>query len=137
MCNYDGEALGVQFFGIGDAVGAAEAYFRAAKPSIVMALIDRLERAESAFAASLVEQPAAAPEAAPIYQAKVLVDPKWTEVSKQEFDRAAQFPNSIDRRIVYAATQPPAQASWRELCRRLYVELFHCDQQIRNACRRS
>jgi hypothetical protein len=48
FCNYDGEAQGVQFYGIGDAHVVAEAYFRAAKPATVLALIERLERAESA-----------------------------------------------------------------------------------------
>lgn len=52
FCNYDGEALGVQFFGIGDAVGTAETYFRAAKPATILALIARLERAESALLAA-------------------------------------------------------------------------------------
>lgn len=47
FCNYDGHALGVQFYGIGKEHGAAEAYFRAASPANVIALVDRLERAES------------------------------------------------------------------------------------------
>jgi hypothetical protein len=46
-CNYDGHALGVQFYGIGDAHKFAEDYFRAAKPATVLALIERLERAEA------------------------------------------------------------------------------------------
>ncbi|KKI36097.1 hypothetical protein VI03_25305 [Burkholderia vietnamiensis] len=49
FCNYDGEALGVQFFGVGNAVGAAEAYFRAASPAKILQLIARLERAEFAL----------------------------------------------------------------------------------------
>ncbi|MCA7945623.1 hypothetical protein [Burkholderia vietnamiensis] len=59
--NYDGKALGVQFYGIGNEPGAAEAYFRAASPANILALLARLESAESALAASPVEQPAAAP----------------------------------------------------------------------------
>ncbi|SOE85639.1 hypothetical protein SAMN05446935_6112 [Burkholderia sp. YR290] len=55
FCNYDGEALGVQFYGIGNAVGAAEAYFRAVKPAAVLSLIERLERAEARIAASGAE----------------------------------------------------------------------------------
>jgi hypothetical protein len=51
FCNYDGQALGVQFYGIGNAVGSAEAFLRAAKPAILLALIDRLERAEAALSA--------------------------------------------------------------------------------------
>jgi hypothetical protein len=47
FCNYDGHALGVQFYGIGTEHGAAEAYFRAVKPATILALIDRLERAEA------------------------------------------------------------------------------------------
>jgi hypothetical protein len=38
-CNYDGAAIGVQFYGIGHEFGAAEAYYRAANPATVLALI--------------------------------------------------------------------------------------------------
>lgn len=34
------------------------------------------------------------------------------------------------------APAAPVPQGWRELCRRLYVELFHCDQQMRNTLRR-
>lgn len=51
-CNYDGTAIGVQFYGIGNAHGAAEAYFRAASPANVLALIERLDCAERALLAS-------------------------------------------------------------------------------------
>ncbi len=60
-CNYDHVAIGVRFYGVGTEPGAAEAYFRAAKPATILALLDRLERAESALAAPPVEQPAAPP----------------------------------------------------------------------------
>jgi hypothetical protein len=60
FCNYDGEALGVQFYGIGNAHVLAEAYFRAAKPATVLALIERLERAE----ATPIPQADAAPSGA-------------------------------------------------------------------------
>ncbi|WP_345815336.1 DUF551 domain-containing protein [Paraburkholderia sp. PREW-6R] len=49
FCNYDGTAIGVQFYGVGNAHGAAEAYLRAAMPANVLALIERLERAEAAL----------------------------------------------------------------------------------------
>lgn len=42
--NYDNEALGVQFYGIGDAHVNAEAYYHAAKPAAVLALIAEVER---------------------------------------------------------------------------------------------
>lgn len=45
-CNYDGEPLGVQFYGIGAAPGAAEAYFRAAKPATVLSLIADVRAAD-------------------------------------------------------------------------------------------
>lgn len=50
FCNYDGHALGVQFYGIGPEHKAAEAYFRAASPATILALIERVERAESRIA---------------------------------------------------------------------------------------
>lgn len=43
-CNYDNVALGVQFYGIGNEFGAAEAYYRAANPAAVMALIAENEK---------------------------------------------------------------------------------------------
>ncbi|MBU9592711.1 hypothetical protein [Burkholderia multivorans] len=55
--NYDGKALGVQFYGIGAEPGAAEAYFRAASPANTLALLDRLERAEAAPLAAHPGQP--------------------------------------------------------------------------------
>lgn len=33
-------------------------------------------------------------------------------------------------RIAALTTAAPAAVAWRELCRRLYVELFYCDQQM-------
>jgi len=42
-CNYDNTAIGVQFYGIGKAHGAAEAYFRAVTPTKVIELLDTLE----------------------------------------------------------------------------------------------
>lgn len=38
-CNYDGAAIGVQFYGIGHEFGAAEEYYRAANPAAILALI--------------------------------------------------------------------------------------------------
>jgi hypothetical protein len=43
-CNYDGTALGVQFYGIGDEHQKAEAYYRAANPAAVLELIAEVER---------------------------------------------------------------------------------------------
>lgn len=42
-CNYDNTAIGVIFYGIGDAHVAAERYFRAANPATVLALLAELE----------------------------------------------------------------------------------------------
>jgi len=42
-CNIDGVALGVLFYGIGEHHGLAEAFFRAANPATVLALLDELE----------------------------------------------------------------------------------------------
>lgn len=43
-CNYDGAAIGVQFYGIGHEFCAAEAFYRAANPAAVLALIAENER---------------------------------------------------------------------------------------------
>ncbi|EPC4333852.1 ead/Ea22-like family protein [Enterobacter asburiae] len=42
-CNIDGVALGVLFYGIGEHHGLAEAFFRAANPATMLALLDELE----------------------------------------------------------------------------------------------
>ncbi|MFH5249845.1 hypothetical protein ACGTRS_01220 [Burkholderia semiarida] len=51
-CNYDHIAIGVQFYGVGEGFGKAEAYFRAARPATILALLDRLEHAEAALLAA-------------------------------------------------------------------------------------
>lgn len=40
--NYDGQALGVQFYGIGDPHVNAEAFYRAARPGVVLAMIEEI-----------------------------------------------------------------------------------------------
>ncbi|GAA5785674.1 phage protein NinX family protein [Chitiniphilus shinanonensis] len=52
-CNYDGHALGVQFYGIGKHHGAAEAYYRAARPATVLALLDQLAERDRQWQARL------------------------------------------------------------------------------------
>lgn len=42
--NYDGEAVGVQFYGVGDAHVNAEAFLRAAKPAVVLNMVRQLRR---------------------------------------------------------------------------------------------
>lgn len=45
-CNYDELPIGVQFYGIGTGVGAAERYFRAASPNNITVILDALEAAQ-------------------------------------------------------------------------------------------
>lgn len=42
-CNYDGAAIGVDFYGIGPEHQNAEAYYRAANPSAILSLIEQVE----------------------------------------------------------------------------------------------
>ncbi|MDX7621802.1 ead/Ea22-like family protein [Enterobacter bugandensis] len=49
-CNIDGVALGVLFYGIGEHHGFAEAFFRAANPATVLALLDELEAKDKRIA---------------------------------------------------------------------------------------
>ncbi|HDC4490741.1 TPA: ead/Ea22-like family protein [Enterobacter asburiae] len=51
-CNIDGVALGVLFYGIGEHHGLAEAFFRAANPATVLALLDELESVTRTLAVS-------------------------------------------------------------------------------------
>lgn len=67
-----------------------------------------------------------------------------TELAERATLAAGQWANSntpIAEALAYrdgyiAGARSPAMAAeavdWRELCRRLYVELFHCDQQMRS-----
>jgi hypothetical protein len=73
FCNYDGEALGVQFYGIGNAHKLAEDYFRMVKPATALALIERLQRAEAAATPQA--------DAAPIINGHAINDLflKWSE----------------------------------------------------------
>ena len=58
--NFDGVAIGVQFFGIGHEFGAAEAFYRAANPAVVLELVRRLRIAEQMSEANLLKICAAA-----------------------------------------------------------------------------
>jgi len=40
--NYDGQALGVQFYGVGDPHVHAEAHYRAARPAVVLAMVEEI-----------------------------------------------------------------------------------------------
>lgn len=46
-CNFDGTAIGVEFYGIGMAHGAAEAFVRAFNPKTAIALLDRIAALEA------------------------------------------------------------------------------------------
>ncbi|WP_425953017.1 hypothetical protein [Ralstonia pseudosolanacearum] len=45
-CNFDGRAIGVEFYGIGKEFGAAERYYRAARPAVILNLIARIRELE-------------------------------------------------------------------------------------------
>ncbi|AIV66092.1 hypothetical protein [Burkholderia pseudomallei] len=111
-CNYDHVAIGVQFYGVGTEPGAAEAYFRAAKPATILALLDRLERAESALAAPPVEQPAAAPASTNETGAEGLLRRAREELSQVEweFDPPNRVVALFDDIEAYVS-RPPAMAA--------------------------
>ena len=54
FCNIDGVALGVQFYGIGEHHGAAEIYFRAAKPAVILSLLAERDADKALIAESVV-----------------------------------------------------------------------------------
>ncbi|MGA4275629.1 hypothetical protein ACI2VH_02660 [Ralstonia nicotianae] len=64
-CNYDGRAIGVEFYGIGKEFGAAERYYRAARPAVILAMIARIRE---------LEQRAAVADNRSIYDGRVAVD---------------------------------------------------------------
>jgi hypothetical protein len=70
-----------------------------------------------------------------IYQAKIIVDPKWTDVTKSEFDNYVEL-GGFDTRVVYAA--PPAQTA---LTGRMLTYRNQPDNvgawQLGEACRRA
>lgn len=49
-CNYDSAAIGVQFYGIGNEHGAAERYFRAARPETVLQLLAHIDAQQARIA---------------------------------------------------------------------------------------
>lgn len=109
-CNYDHVAIGVQFYGVGTEPGAAEAYFRAAKPATILALLDRLERAESALAAPPVEQPAAAPADEPAVSFEAWCD-RFPEISAVErlrdaWQEARAAASPAAEAVAYLSTDP-------------------------------
>lgn len=55
-CNFDGAAIGVQFYGIGNEFGAAERYYRAANPAAILKLIRRLREVEQVEALSAIAE---------------------------------------------------------------------------------
>lgn len=55
-CNYDGRAIGVQFYGIGPEHRAAEAFYRAANPAAILELIALARVGSAAPAAPTAEQ---------------------------------------------------------------------------------
>jgi len=48
-CNYDGKAIGVQFYGVGAAHGAAERYVRTLNPELALKLCALWEASEAFF----------------------------------------------------------------------------------------
>src|SRR5690606_8733580 len=63
-CNFDGVALGVQFYGVGEPHQAAERYYRAANPKTVLAMlgeIDDLKRQIAAHQSHHIESASSLP----------------------------------------------------------------------------
>ncbi|UVL59258.1 hypothetical protein LOY54_14445 [Pseudomonas sp. B21-032] len=51
--NYDGQALGVQFYGIGDPHVHAEAHYRQARPAVVVAMVEEIRNLRRALGGML------------------------------------------------------------------------------------
>lgn len=51
--NYDGQALGVQFYGIGEPHIHAEAHYRAARPAVVLAMVEEIRSLRRALGGML------------------------------------------------------------------------------------
>lgn len=84
-CNYDNTAIGVIFYGIGDAHVAAERYFRAANPATVLALLSELEAKDKRIAeleaseTQLIQERDSAEQAlADMYEAATGERPEWS-----------------------------------------------------------
>lgn len=52
--NYDGQALGVQFYGIGDPHVHAEAHYRAARPAVVLAMVEEIKTLRDNYGAAVM-----------------------------------------------------------------------------------
>jgi hypothetical protein len=55
-CNFDGAAIGVQFYGVGNAHGAAERYLRAIPPATALRLVEHTRRSIRGLATPSVHQ---------------------------------------------------------------------------------
>ena len=128
-CNYDREAIGVQFYGIGNAHGAAEAYFRAASPVNVLALIERLERAEGALLS------ASKPAALQGFAIKRVEGHGWV-IDPPSGSRWVAYEGTPAGELIQAlaaSSAAPAQSYWtrdqiaavREDAERLHAKLTH------------
>lgn len=51
--NYDGQALGVQFYGIGEPHVRAEAHYREARPAVVVAMVEEIRKLRRALGGML------------------------------------------------------------------------------------
>ncbi|MCW2272432.1 hypothetical protein [Pseudomonas sp. JUb96] len=51
--NYDGQALGVQFYGIGEPHVHAEAHYREARPAVVVAMVEEIRNLRRALGGML------------------------------------------------------------------------------------
>jgi hypothetical protein len=105
-CNYDGAALGVQFYGIGDEHVNAEAYYRAANPATILALINLARRAR----ASQISKDAGAWKWVPIEPTM-----EMRHACHAEYHRSGATYDSLCRAIIAAAPVHATAAPSAEL----------------------
>jgi hypothetical protein len=106
FCNYDGKAIGVQFYGIGPEHLAAEAYFRAASPAAILELIALIEQQAARLTALESERDAllaaAGKEAVAIYQVFMRGLKVFVDTTKEAYEyNLKSCPEDV--RIVYTA----------------------------------
>lgn len=68
------------------------------------------------------------PDREAIHQVREKGSLKWQDIEPISLSMFADEERYVQR-IVYTSPQP-MQPDWRDLTRRLYVELFYCDQQM-------
>jgi hypothetical protein len=106
-CNYDGKAMGVQFYGVGPEHRAAEAFFRAANPATVIALISLARRAAADAPAADERAQATLDKICDLFHIGALARDESTILANvQNVLRRSECLSAVEREFFMVAAEP-------------------------------